>query len=87
MITTPTIFTGCDSRYWKQYGQSFVKSFKHYNLDRDTFINNSKNYSLTHIDKIFCDHTKKSSASYVITGKGTNKWSKRFLEEQRKWIN
>lgn len=38
MITTPTIFTGCDSNYWKQYGKSFVKSFKHYNPDKDIFV-------------------------------------------------
>lgn len=38
MIDRETIFTGCDSKYWKKYGVSFVKSFKHYNPSKDVFV-------------------------------------------------
>jgi len=55
-------------------------------LDQDTFIKNSAKYSITHIDRVFCDHTKKASSAYVITGKGSSKWSELFLAEQQKWI-
>ena len=38
MISNTTIFTGGDSKYWKQYGKSFVKSFKHFNPNTDIFV-------------------------------------------------
>lgn len=32
------IFSGCDSVYWKKYGETFVKSFAHYNPEKEIFI-------------------------------------------------
>lgn len=54
-------------------------------LDQDTFVNLSNRYNVTRIDRIYCDHTKKSQGSYVITGKGTNKWTDSFKKEMSYW--
>lgn len=73
------------------WGNSLQQSFNNNEvygfLDQNTFIKHSQNYSITHIDKIYCDHTKKASSSYVITGKGNSKWGESFLAAQKKWLN
>ena len=72
------------------WGNSLQQSFNNNSvygfLDQDTFIHFAKKYNVTHIDKKFCDHTKKSNDAYVITGKGTTKWSERFQLAQRRWL-
>ena len=55
-------------------------------LDQDCFIECSKNHNLTPIDRKYCDHTKKSNQSLVLTGKGNAKWSDRFQAAQSRWI-
>jgi len=54
-------------------------------LDQDTFVNLSKNYKVTHIDRVYCDHTKKSHSSIVMTGKGTAKFEENFKQVIEKW--
>lgn len=54
-------------------------------LDQDSFVDLSKNYTVEKIPRIFCDHTKKSIGSYVMTGKGDTKYSDLFKKEQSKW--
>lgn len=75
----------------KEWGAELKQNFdnkKVYGfLDQDTFVQLSKKYQVTPIDKKFCDHTKKTYNSYAITGKGTAKWSDNFLSEQNKWFN
>ena len=72
------------------WGNSLTNSFtskKVYGfLDQDTFVEKSKLYNTTHIDKIFCDHTKKSDSALVMTGKGAAKISDRFYIESKKWL-
>jgi hypothetical protein len=54
-------------------------------LDQDTFVNLSKNYKVTHIDRVYCDHTKKSHSSIVMTGKGPAKFEENFKQVIEKW--
>lgn len=54
-------------------------------LDQDSFVTLSKHYNVEKISRIFCDHTKKSIWSYVMTGKGDTKYSEMFKQAQSKW--
>ena len=59
MITNTTIFTGGDSKYWKQYGKSFVKSIKHFNPDTEVFIQvfNPDSDDIAELDSLDCKYT------------------------------
>ena len=59
MITNTTIFTGGDSKYWKQYGKSFVKSFKHFNPDTDVLIQvfNPDSDDIAELNSLDCKYT------------------------------
>ena len=54
-------------------------------LDQDTFVNLSNKYSVTRIERKYCDHTNKSKDSLVMTGKGSTKTSDIFINEKNKW--
>jgi hypothetical protein len=74
----------------KDWGDSLKESFSsglvYGFLDQDTFIEQSKKYDIKHIGREFCDHTKKSASSFVMTGKGMKKFGSLFETEQRKWL-
>ena len=59
IIDQPTIFTGCDSTYWKKYGKSFVNSFKKYNPDKIIHIHlcNPTQDDLNEISKLSCNYS------------------------------
>ena len=58
-IDQPTIFTGCDSTYWKKYGKSFVNSFKKYNPDKIIHIHlcNPTQDDLNEISTLPCNYS------------------------------
>jgi hypothetical protein len=59
IINQPTIFTGCDSTYWKKYGKSFVNSFKKYNPDKIIHIHlcNPTQDVLNEISMLPCNYS------------------------------
>ena len=54
-------------------------------MDQETFINESKNFEVFKIGRQFCDHTQKGKLSYVITGKGNNKFNNDFMTKVELW--
>ncbi len=59
MIDSTTIFSGCDSNYWKIYGASFVKSFKNYNPSINIHIHlvNPDSADIESINKLSCSYS------------------------------
>lgn len=60
MINSSTIFSGCDSKYWKLYGISFVKSFNYYNPDINIHIHliNPDDTDIASISMLPCTYSK-----------------------------
>jgi len=56
-ISYPTVFSGCDSIYWRRYGKSFVKSFKHFNPDKNIHIHlcNPEQKDIDEISSLSCN--------------------------------
>lgn len=77
------------SQLLKEWGASLKESFLNKEvygfLDQDTFVELSKKYNVTHIDRVYCDHTKKSHSSFVMTGKGTTKFTDNFKQAVEHW--
>lgn len=73
----------------KEWGDSLRKTFettKVYGfLDQDRFIELSPNYSVTSIDRTYCDSTVKSVHSLVMTAKGSRKEHESFLKQVADW--
>jgi hypothetical protein len=73
----------------KDWGDSLRASFEtkkvHGFLDQDTFVGLSSKYSVTHIDRNYCDSTAKSVHSLVVTAKGAMKEQASFLDQVAKW--
>jgi hypothetical protein len=78
-----------NSSMLKEWSNSLKASFEtkkvHGFLDQDTFIGLSLKYSVTPIDKNYCDPTVKSMNSLVMTAKGVRKEQEMFLNLVTKW--
>jgi len=73
----------------KEWGDSLKASFEtkkvHGFLDQDTFVGLSLRYSVTPIERNYCDSTSKSVNSLVMTAKGAMKEQEMFLSQVTKW--
>tara|TARA_B110000503_G_C7157301_1_gene417890 strand:- start:728 stop:1513 length:786 start_codon:yes stop_codon:yes gene_type:complete len=92
MITNTTIFTGGDSKYWKQYGKSFVKSFKHFNPNTDVFIQifNPDSNDLAELNSLDCKYKVETiDQSYIdrLTNAHLNIFSNNLDEDLKSKLN
>jgi hypothetical protein len=68
MSNKDIVFSGCDSRYWKKYGKSFVKSFQHYNPNKTVSIQifNPDKQDIDDLKSLKCEFTPEIiSQSYI----------------------
>jgi hypothetical protein len=83
-ISSPTIFSGCDSNYWRQYGKSFVNSFKHFNPDKNVHIHlcNPEQQVLDEINSMPCNY----SVQYIThdTLKNSANITKKYVLDELK---